>query len=93
MYVYVYIYIDYAMSHGHQEGVCLQRQSSAEKSSDNTFPHKFLSVFKLHHDYSIFEATESHFIRRGQNNTLIILCIGNTKNPNILRHSSYTICS
>ena len=54
------------MSHDHQEGVCLQRQSSAEKSSDNIFPHKFLSVFKLHHDFSISEATENHFIRQDQ---------------------------
>ena len=66
MYMYIYIYNNYSMSHGHQEGVCLQRQSSAKKSSDNIFPHKFLSVFKLHHDYSISEATENHFIRRWQ---------------------------
>ena len=55
------------MSHSYQEGGCLQRHSSVENSSDNIFPYKFLSVFKLHHDYSISEATESHFIRRDQN--------------------------
>ena len=72
MYIYVYvciriyIYINYSMSHDHQDGVCLQRQSIAEKSSENIFSHKFLSVFKLHHDYSISEATENHFIRRDQ---------------------------
>ena len=54
------------MSHGHQERVCLQRQSITEKSSENIFSHKFLSVFKLHLDYSISEATENHFIRRDQ---------------------------
>ena len=64
--MHVCIYINYSMSHDHQEGVCLQRQSSAKKSSDNIFPHKFLSVFKLHHDFSISEATENHFIRQGQ---------------------------
>ena len=66
IYIYIYICINYSMSHGHQEGVCLQRQSSAEKSSENIFLHKFLSVFKLYHEYSISEATENHFIRQGQ---------------------------
>ena len=85
MYVYVYIYVNYAMSHGHQEGVCLQRQSSAEKSSDNIFPLKFLSIFKLHHDYSIFEATENQFIRRGQNNTLNNTLYSKHKKPKYLK--------
>ena len=68
--MYMYLYINYSMNHGHQEGVCLQRQSSTEKSSHNIFPHKFLSLFKLHPDYSISEAAENHFIRQGQNYTL-----------------------
>ena len=56
------------MSHryDHQEGVCLQRQSSAEKSSDNKLPHKFLSVFKLNQFTTQFmKSLKSYFIRQG----------------------------
>ena len=33
--------------YGQEEGVCLQRQSSTEKSPNNILPNKFLSVFKF----------------------------------------------
>ena len=48
------------MSHryDHQKGVCLQRQSSAEKSFNNKLPCKFLCFQIESIYYSIYEATE-----------------------------------
>ena len=75
VYIYIYIYLDniyiyifrYIFRYNNPydlEGVCLQRQSSAEKSSDNILPHKFLYVFKLNQFTAQYlKLLKSYFIK------------------------------